>query len=163
MAANERTVILSVLDRLMDYDHRNRVEAMPAPAQSARAMRAAVRRDLEWLMNTRRIIQDPPEDCKELQRSVYAYGLPDISSLSLFSTVDQKLLLKAIETAVVLFEPRLARPKVTLRPVTESSRSVHFVIEGLLRLDPEPEPIVFDAVLDLTSGTYAIQGDSGAR
>ena len=165
MASTEKSgiVTLSVFDRLVDVDPKSRVEAPPTPAQSLRAMRAAVRRDLEWLMNTRRIIQEPPEDCKELQRSVYSYGLPDITSLGLFSTADQNSLLKAIEEAVALFEPRVARPKVSLRPISESARSVHFVIEGWLRVDPEPEPILFDTVLDLTSGTYAIHGDAGAR
>jgi len=165
MASTEKAgiVTLSVLDRLMDQDPKSRVEAPITFAQSARAMRAAVRRDLEWLMNTRRIIQEPPEGCKELKRSVYAYGLPDISSLSLFSASDQNMLLQAIEEAVALFEPRVARPRVSLRPVSDSVRSVHFVIEGWLRMDPEPEPIFFDTVLDLTSGTYAIHGDAGAR
>jgi type VI secretion system protein ImpF len=165
MPTSEKTgvITLSVLDRLMDAEPKNRAEAMTTPAQSLRAMKVALRRDLEWLMNTRCIIQQAPGDCKELQRSVYAYGLPDVSSLSLFSNVDQNALLKSIERAVILFEPRLARPKVSLRPISESSRSVHFVIEGLLRVDPEPQPIVFDTVLELTSGSYAIQGDPGAR
>jgi type VI secretion system protein ImpF len=156
-------VTLSVLDRLLDHEPESRVEAMPTSAQSLRAMKAALRRDLEWLMNTRRIIQAAPEEYKELQRSVYTYGLPDITSLSLFSNQDQTQLLKSIERAVAFFEPRLARPKVSLRPISDSSRAVHFVIEGLLRVDPEPVPVVFDTVLELTSGSYAIQGDSGAR
>lgn len=165
MPVNEKSglVTLSVLDRLMDSDPKSRVEAMPTPAKSLREMKAALRRDLEWLMNSRRIIQEPPEHCKELRRSVYSYGLPDTASMSLFSAADQAILLKAIESAVELFEPRLARVRVTLRPVLESTRSVHFLIEGLLRVDPEPVPILFDSSLDLSSGTYAIQGDSGAR
>jgi type VI secretion system protein ImpF len=156
-------VTLSVLDRLMDGDPKSRSEAMLTPAQSLRAMKIAVRRDLESLMNTRRILEEAPESCKELQRSVHSYGLPDLSSMSLFSTIDQSVMLKAIEAAIAIYEPRLARPKVVLRPVTEATRTVHFVIEGLLRIDPEPEAVVFDTVLELSSGTYQIQGDTGAR
>jgi len=89
---------------------------MPTAAQSLRTMKAALRRDLEWLMNTRRIIDDPPDSCTELRRSVYHYGLPDISSMSIFSTKDQNLLLKTIESAITFFEPRLTRVKVSLRP-----------------------------------------------
>src|ERR1700694_5500950 len=89
-------VTLSVLDRLIDYEPKSRTESMPTAAQSLRAMKAALRRDLEWLMNTRRVIDDLPESCTELQRSVYHYGLPDISSMSIFSTTDQNLLLKTI-------------------------------------------------------------------
>ena len=153
----------SVLDRLIDREPKNRSEAMPTPAQSLRAMKAALRRDLEWLMNTRRVIEELPEGCPEISRSVYHYGLPDISSLSTFSTNDQNLLLKTMESALAFFEPRLTRVKVTLRPVTGAGRMVHFVIEGLLRVDPAPEQIVFDTVLELSSGTYQIQGEPGAR
>jgi type VI secretion system protein ImpF len=156
-------VTLSVLDRLIDHEPKNRSEAMPTAAQSLRAMKAALRRDMEWLMNTRRVIDDPPESCTELRRSVYHYGLPDISSLSIFSSVDQNALLKSIESAVTYFEPRLTRAKVSLQPIMGSSRMLHFVIEGLLRVDPVPQQIVFDTVLELSSGAYQIQGDAGAR
>jgi type VI secretion system protein ImpF len=165
MPPAERTgiVTLSVLDRLIDGDPKSRTESMPTAAQSLRGMKAALRRDLEWLMNTRRVMDDPPESYKELRRSVYCYGLPDISSMSIFSTTDQNRLLKTIESAITLFEPRLTRVKVTLRPIAGAGRMVHFVIEGLLRLDPVPEQIVFDSVLELSSGAYQIQGDAGAR
>jgi type VI secretion system protein ImpF len=156
-------VTFSVLDRLIDREPKSRMESMPTAAQSLRAMKAALRRDLEWLMNTRRIIDDPPESCTELRRSVYHYGLPDISSMSIFSTKDQNLLLKTIESAITFFEPRLGRVKVSLRPITGAGRMVHFVIEGLLRVDPVPQQIVFDTVLELSSGAYQIQGDAGAR
>src|SRR6267154_5841886 len=156
-------VTLSVLDRLIDREPKSRSESMPTATQSLRAMKAALRRDLEWLMNTRRIIDDPPDSCTELRRSVYYYGLPDISSMSIFSTKDQNLLLKTIESAITFFEPRLTRVKVSLRPIAGATRMVHFVIEGSLQVDPVPEQIVFDTVLELSSGAYLIQGDAGAR
>jgi type VI secretion system protein ImpF len=156
-------VTLSVLDRLIDREPKTRTESLPTAAQSLRAMKVGLRRDLEWLMNTRRIIDDPPESCTELRRSVYSYGLSDISSVSIFSTKDQNHLLKTIESAITFFEPRLTRVKVSLRPISGAGRVVHFVIEGLLRVDPVPEQIVFDTVLELSSGTYEIQGDAGAR
>ena len=156
-------VTLSVLDRLMDREPKSRSEPVPTPAQSLRTMKAALRRDLEWLMNTRRVIEDPPESCTELRRSVYHYGLPDISSMSIFSTKDQNLLLRTIESAITFFEPRLTRVKVSLRPIAGAGRMVHFVIEGLLRVDPAPEQMAFDIVLELSSGAYQIQGDAGAR
>ena len=156
-------VILPVLDRLIDNEPKKRSEAMPTPAQSLRGMKVALRRDLEWLMNTRRVIDEPPESCTELRRSVYYYGLPDISSMSILSTIDQNRLLKTIESAITMFEPRLTRVRVSLRPVTGAGRMLHFVIEGLLRVDPFPEQIVFDSVLELSSGAYQIQGEAGAR
>jgi len=158
-----RTVTLSLLDRLIDRDPKSRSEPMPTTGQSLRAMKAALRSELEWLMNTRRIAKDLPESCTEVRRSVYYYGLPDISSMSTFSTSDQSALLQTIESAIDVFEPRLARVRVSLRPIAGMGRMLHFVIEGLLRVDPVPEQIVFDTVLELSSGAYQIQGDASAR
>ncbi len=154
---------LSVLDRLLDADPKSRSEAMMNSAQSLRAMRAAVRRDLEWLMNTRRILDELPEDYVETRKSVMNYGLPDTASMSLLSGDDQNVLLKSIEANIAYFEPRLVRPKVTLVPSTGVNRIVHFVIDAMLWVDPAPERIVFDTVLELANGSYQIQGDPGAR
>jgi type VI secretion system protein ImpF len=159
----QEIVTQSVLDRLVDREPKNRSEALPTAAQSLRALKVALRRDLEWLLNTRRVIDELPESCTELRRSVYYYGLPDISSLSISSTNDQNHLLRTMESALAFFEPRLTRVKVSMQPITKAGRMVHFVIEGLLQVDPVPEQIVFDTVLELTSGSYQIQGDSGAR
>ena len=78
----ERTVQRSVLDRLIDTDPDNASEPALTWAQSVRELKHAVRRDLEWLLNTRRIVTPAPEGWAELPRSLYHYGLPDITSLA---------------------------------------------------------------------------------
>ena len=65
-----------------------------------RELKAAVRRDLEWLLNSRRTIEESPASLKEVGRSVYNYGLPDVSSLYLRSSKDQAFLLESIKAAV---------------------------------------------------------------
>ena len=53
-------VTLSVLDRLTDNDPKSpTVEAPLSRAESVRALKAGVRRDLEWLLNTRRTPDEP--------------------------------------------------------------------------------------------------------
>jgi predicted component of type VI protein secretion system len=43
--------------------------------------------------------------------------------------------------------------------MTEGSyRALNFVIEGLLCMDPAPEPVRFDTVLELGKGEYEIKG-----
>src|SRR5882762_9820008 len=121
---------------------------------SVLAVNEALRRDLEFLMNTRCVGDDPPESLKELRRSVYVYGLSDITSMNLFATADQRLLLREIEACIALFEPRLARTKVSVAATADTPHLVHFVIEGLLRVDPEPIPVRFDSLLELNNGTY---------
>jgi type VI secretion system protein ImpF len=44
---------LSVLDRLLDDEPKKREEVQPTAAQTVRQLKDALRRDLEWLLNTR--------------------------------------------------------------------------------------------------------------
>jgi type VI secretion system protein ImpF len=113
---------------------------------------------LEWLLNTRRTIEESPASLKELERSLYNYGLPDVSSLYLRSPNDQGTLLKAIRVAINYFEPRLLNIKVTLEPAAGDTRVIRFSIEGLLRMDPAPEHVFFDTMLEPMSGQYQVKG-----
>jgi type VI secretion system protein ImpF len=154
----EGPVTLSVLDRLKDQEPERKLESPLTRAQSLRELKAALRRDLEWLLNSRRTIEPSPASLRELERSLYNYGLPDVSSLYLRSAKDQETLLKAIKTAIDVFEPRLMNIKVTLEPAAEDARVIRFAIEGLLRMDPAPEHIFFDTVLEPMSGQYQVKG-----
>jgi type VI secretion system protein ImpF len=157
-ADKEGPVTLSVFDRLIDLDPDRNVEPPLSRAQSLRELRAALRRDLEWLFNTRSTIEEPPESMRELERSVYNYGIQDTSVLTLKSPKDQELLAKSIKTAITFFEPRLQAAKVTIEPANDDSRGIHFNIEGLLRMDPAPEPVFFDTLLEPSSGEYKVKG-----
>jgi type VI secretion system protein ImpF len=152
-------VIYSVLDRLIDDPDK------PLPnvrASSVKYFKDSVRRDLEWLLNSRSPLENPHG--KESEQSLYTYGLPDISSLSLLSLRDRQMLTKAIQAAVAIFEPRILNPRVVLVTANDQKvQGLRFVIEGVLRMDPNPEPIAFDTVLDLSSGEYKMPGDTSAR
>ena len=121
-----------------------------------------MRRDLEWLLNTRRNPDEAPESLAELSQSVYNYGLPDFSAVSLNSPKDRDWLLVEVERTVALFEPRLKDVRVTLLDEPGVNRALHFQIEGMLQMDPAPEQVSFDTVLQLTNGEYQIRGDRGA-
>jgi len=41
-------------------------------------------------------------------------------------------------------------------------RELRFLIEAVLRMDPNPEPVVFDTVLEFSSGEYDVKGDARA-
>jgi len=158
-ARHEGPVVYSLLDRLIDDPDK------PLPtmrASSVKHFKEGVRRDLEWLLNSRMPIQPPHGP--ETERSLYMFGLPDLNSLSLLSLRDRQLLTKAIQTAIVKFEPRIANPHVLL--VTgddQKGPGLRFVIEGILRMEPNSEPVAFDTVLDLSSGEYKVPGDTSAR
>ena len=158
----EGPVTVSVLDRLIDDDPKRSEEAMPTRAQSLRTLKAGLRRDLEWLLNTRQPVELPTGT--ELQKSLYVYGLPDISSLGFSNLSDRERLTRAIEVAVARFEPRLANVRVNLTSVAgEKLPQLRFTIEGMLRIDPSPEHVTFDTLLELSSKEYIVQGENGAR
>src|SRR5580704_2605462 len=96
----ERVLLPSVIDRLIDRDPGNRNEAQSARAQSLKELKDSVRRDLEWLLNTRRTPDEPPPSAKELWRSVYCYGLSDITGMALKSSEDQAHLTRIVESAI---------------------------------------------------------------
>jgi type VI secretion system protein ImpF len=151
-ATTETLVTQSVLDRLMA------VEEWPSTrSQSVRFFREALKRDVEWLLNTR---QPPLEQLAEFpaaKDTVINFGLPDITSLSLSSAADQYALRMAIAGCLRLYEPRLMDVHVTLEGSDLADRRLRFHIEGNLRLDPAPEEISFDTVLELASGEYKVK------
>ncbi|HXB72173.1 MAG TPA: type VI secretion system baseplate subunit TssE [Candidatus Acidoferrales bacterium] len=154
----EFSLTLSVLDRLIDSEPRNSSEAQLTRAQSVRQLKESLRRDLEWLLNTRRIAFPPEDALRELNRSVYVFGLPDFAGYRMSTPAEQTRLLRRLEAAVKLFEPRLANIKVV--PVESgliTSRRLRLRIVGLLLIDPAPEHVEFDTVLELTSGQYEVQ------
>jgi len=156
-------VTLSVLDRLIDREPDNHAEIPFSRPQSLRELRLALKRDLEWLLNTRRTIEPSPASARETVRSVFHYGFEDISSKAVLSSRDHNELIRDMEFAISIFEPRLKRARVRLEPVEGNYRSLKFVIEGLLCMDPAPEPVRFDTVLELGKGEYEVKGADLAR
>ena len=162
-ARGDGPIILSVLDRLIDLDPKRSDELPLTRSQSMRELKANVCRDLEWLFNSRQAM-DAPDAGKQVRHSLYAYGLPDINSFSISNIRDRKRLSQALEEAVRLFEPRILNPRVILITTDEGKiQLVRFIVEGLLRVDPAPEPVSFDTLLDMASGQYRVPGDAGAR
>jgi type VI secretion system protein ImpF len=153
---------LPLLDRLLDDEPKIKTEAPMTRSASLARLKTAVRRDLENLLNTRRTPDLIPEGSVEILRSVYYYGLPDITSMPANFLYEQTKLLQSIETAVKTFEARLDGVKVSLVPVVGQSRVLRFVIDGMLRIDPLPEHVVYDASIELTSLEVSISGEDRA-
>lgn len=137
----------SILDRL--------ASDAPSGYGSPREYRRAVLRDVEWLLNHRRTVETAPPSCGELRRSVYHYGLPDLTALSPDAKDARVEVRTLVEEALRVFEPRLESVRVRIPEQeggTGPGRGLRFVIEGLLRMDPDPELVSFDTVLEPGSG-----------
>jgi type VI secretion system protein ImpF len=156
----DRPVQESVLDRLIGDDAE--VSSITR-SRSVRDLKAAVRRDLEWLLNTRAVASPPPEALHEVRESVYTYGVGDITSLSADDPKARARLRNMIEEAIRVFEPRLTSVQVIESSAAgREARQLRFSIQAVLRMDPSPERISFDTVLDVSRRQYAVKGESGA-
>lgn len=154
----ERGVQLGLLDRLIDHEPDNRFEPVITRAESLRQFRLAVKRDLEWLLNTTRMPIEVPESCSEVYRSVLFFGLPDLSSMPVQNPGDERKLMRALEAVISVFEPRLARARVTSsEPFRKAQQAITFHVEAILLVDPAPERIAFDTVLEISKGAYSVK------
>jgi type VI secretion system protein ImpF len=124
-----------------------------------RELKRAVARDLEALLNTRQeALDELPESLEEVRRSLVTYGLPDFTAASLQSSRDRARIRRALEDTIAAFEPRLDRVRIELEDSEGNERAMRFRVEGWLRLEPTPEPVAFDTVLQLTTREYTVQG-----
>ena len=156
MRESEIRITPSIVDRLIDFEPKISTEAPKSHSQSLRELKQSVRRDLEWLLNTRHTADKIPEGLEEVNRSLAIYGLPDFTGLSSKSLDDRKSLIRDIETALRIFEPRFMNLKVTLEEINNVERGVKFRIQATLRVEPTPEPVVFDTILQVGSGAFEI-------
>lgn len=152
---NEIRVVPSVLDRLLDTEPEVSSESAVSRGKNLEQLKQSVRRDLQSLFNTRQSQQPPAGG--ELQNSLLSYGLPDFSSASTVSMLDQNRIREALEKAVARFEPRLRNVVVTLLPAPATERALHFRIDARLRVEPAPAPVTFDTVLHIYNGEYEIR------
>lgn len=151
----------SIIDRLIDNEPDVSTEPAWSWTQDLRELKQSVVRDLEALLNTRQmrsdLIRDAPD--VEIAQSVLTYGLPDHTSSLAASSDAREGLRWSVEEAIRRFEPRLMDVRVQLHAAEGSfDRTLRLTVEAWLDLDPEPVPVVFDTVVESSTGVYKVQG-----
>lgn len=155
---DQRPGLPSVLDRLIDDDPASRSEKPMTIQRLGAALRDAVRRDLEDLLNTRRRPFDLPAGLDQLEDSSFEYGIPDFSGANLSSPERRRKYLKGIEEIIKRHEPRLMTVRVLPADERPSQvRTLHFRIEAVLRAEPAPESVLYDSHVDILSRSFRIQ------
>ncbi len=150
----------SVLDRLLDDEPGASQEAPASRQKTLRQLKDAVKRDLEWLLNTRQLVGGIPPELPETCNSLAAYGLPDFTNINAKSQKDQVAMRRTIEMAISLGEPRLEDVVVTITEMKRTDLVLRFHIAAKLRVEPAPEPVTFDTVLQMGSGQYEVKETS---
>jgi type VI secretion system protein ImpF len=152
---------LSLLDRLIDDEPDKLRDLPPSPAESIAALHRSLRRVLEALLNTRRRWRSWPEGYTQLAISPVGYGISDFSAGAFNDPHRREWLRSDVEQTIRRFEPRLMRVRVTLmEPKDELEARLHLRVEALLRIEPAPEPIAFDTLVD--AGTAEVMVKQGA-
>ena len=147
----------SILDRLLDDAPGVTQEPVQNRLFNIRQVKAMVVRDLENLLNTRRQISLVPAAYKEVNNSVFVYGLGDFTAENPKSPSVRRQLRQDVEKTISRFEPRLKNVNVRLEEDIEKGRNLRFRISGLLIVEPETEPVSFDTYFDTNRGEYVIQ------
>jgi type VI secretion system protein ImpF len=149
---SEILITQSLIDRLVD------VEQWPETRAASIGMyRESIKRDLEWLLNTRQPVIPELESYPATAASVLNFGLPDIHSFDGSAGKEQNALTVALEKCVRTFEPRINQPRVYLTRSDHLTRSLKFHIEGQVFYENMKEEIKFDTVLELISGEYEVK------
>jgi len=132
----ESVITQSLLDRLSDQ------EDWPTRRDAAmRMLRESVKRDVEWLLNTRRPLIPEIEEYEKAAASVINYGLPDLMSFEGAFGRDHNALLAAM-----------------VKVLTDLlGRSLRFHVEGRIQFESIEEEIQFDTVLELLNGEYEVK------
>lgn len=148
----------SVLDRLLDPRPDQLHDGPDALTQSLPALRQAVHRDLEALLNARCSWRTLDARRPDLRVSPLGYGLSDVTAGALNSPQHRERLRHEIELLIRRFEPRLSEVRVSLLKETGPlSATLPLAIDALLLIDPEPEPIRFGTAIDPMSANLVLQ------
>lgn len=156
MKPNQPNFKASILDRLMDNDPGLSREPVQERSVSIWHIKAEIIRDLENLLNTKRQIVSLPTIYKQVNNSVFMYGLRDYTAMNPGSISVKQQLRQDIERAIAQFEPRLTNITVQLEMSNQKERNIRFRITALLVVDPMAEPVTFDTYFDMSRNEYRI-------
>jgi type VI secretion system protein ImpF len=162
MARREPTLRFnhSLWDRLTDPSLFRGEDIVVTASGEIERIKQQVRRDLEWLLNSRSVSRELPPGLSGLEQSIIRYGLPDLSSMNLANPKERERFQSVLAAAIRDFEPRLDRIEVRLNEQENSNGRprLHYRIDAILKLDPTPLSVVFDTVLELGSKTFHVEG-----
>lgn len=149
---SDTLVTQSLVDRLTNLDQ------WPETRSASISMyRESLKRDVEWLLNTRQPVIPELESYPATAASVLNYGLPDFHNFEGSASKEQNALTTALEKCIRIFEPRISQPRVFLTRSDLLSRSLRFHVEGQINYENMDEEIKFDTVLELISGEYEVK------
>lgn len=151
-----------LLDRLTDDAPDQAKESRDKNVFSPRQLKAALLRDLAWLLNTPAPIEaEGVTEFPQATTSVLNFGVRDLTGLTASGLAGPELernIVRAIQT----FEPRLAKNSISVALVHEESagRGVNTVgleIRGEIVANQLPDPLYIKTEVDLETGQFLLK------
>ena len=145
-----------LIDRLVDDEPDKQKEPRERRVFSMRQLRAAVLRDLSWLLNaSSKTNTGELADFPEASMSVINYGMPDYTGRTV-SVLTPGELEQAIRKAIEFFEPRILKGslRVTTAPRREQPgfNTVAIEVNGDMWAQSVPEHLLLRTEVDLETG-----------
>lgn len=158
MSKQARRVGSSILDRLMDTRPDQDRDRPRTASETMADLRASIHRDVEALLNTRRPWCSVGAAWPALRTSPASYGMSDFTAGALNDESEREALRMEIESAICRFEPRLASVHVELTtPDAPLSATLTLRIDAMLLVEPQPEPVSFDTVVEVTTADVTVR------
>lgn len=150
----------SLLERLLDNAPELSFDPPRTRQQELRDTRAALRRDLELLLNTRCAPITPPAGLPELRASLLTFGVPDFIGTSMISRDQRQAFARRLAATIRMFEPRLQSPRVAVldnRNATE--RLLRLRIEAVAILHEGTMAVAFASEMDPATMRFQVADD----
>jgi type VI secretion system protein ImpF len=150
----------ALLDRLTDDEPASKSESRDQRVLSMQRLRAALLRDLAWLLNTGNLATlEDLDGYPEVRRSVLNFGIPDLTGLTI-AGADTTFIEKAVREAVVNFEPRISEQTLRVSVQTSANElgrnAMVFRVEGELWAKPTPQALYLKTEVDLETGDVTV-------
>lgn len=155
-----------LLDRLTDHEPERQTEPVERRALSLVQLRESVLRDLNWLLNSTRLLDRVlAARYPAVAKSVVDYGIPAFSGFTA-SGLSVNDMEAALRRAILNYEPRLLPADLQVRAnmegrAADSHNVVSFEIECRLWAQPAPVFLMLKSDMDLESGQTHVSEIAG--
>ncbi len=149
------TIILSLLDRLIDHDPEQAIEPVESDETALARYKISLRRDLESLLNSKRPDLAGLDRHPVLEGTIAGYGLHDISTEDFSSSGARDRVRRMVAAAIRLHETRLSHVQVEIEDRL-TSIGVRMRVSAQLNLTRNRETVVYEASVRPGDRTIAV-------
>ena len=152
----------TLFDRLTDHAPNKVKEVRDIVHVDYEVLRAAILRDLAWLLNTVNLEAIVDLDgLDEVKKSSINFGVSPLAGRRM-SEIDHVRLQNTIRDSIVNFEPRLLADTLVVKFINEGNYLEHhnvltLIIKGMMWCNPYPREFLLRTSLDLESGHMDIK------